>query len=72
MIDNSKNETIQFYGEPILGTIKVPKIIATIKLCGGVLTFNITDTMQYEIPTKEQRENLKKTFGIEIELVNEK
>ena len=71
MIDNSKNETIQFYGEPRLVTIKAPKIIATIKLCGEALTFHITDTMQFEMPTEEQRENLKKTFGIEVELVND-
>jgi hypothetical protein len=27
--------------------------------------------MQFEMPTEEQRENLKKTFGIEVELINE-
>lgn len=51
--------------------IRVPKVIARIKICGGGLTFNIDDTMQFEMPTEEQRENLKKTFGIEIELVDE-
>lgn len=50
--------------------IRVPKIIARVRLCGG-LTFNFDDTMQFEMPTKEQRENLKKTFGIEVELVDE-
>lgn len=69
---NNKNETIQFYCEPsMLRTIKVPKIIAIIKLCGGALTFNVYDTMQFEIPTEEQRENLKKTFGIEVKLIEE-
>lgn len=51
--------------------IRVPKTIARVKLCGGALTFNFDDTMQFEMPTKEQCENLKKTFGIEVELVNE-
>ena len=51
--------------------IRVPKIIARVKMCGGALTFNFDDTMQFEMPTEEQRENLKKTFGIEVEWVNE-
>lgn len=55
------------------GTIRVPKVIARIKLCGGALTFNFydTDAVPFEMPTKEQCENLKKTFGIEVELVDE-
>ena len=52
-------------------TIRVPKVIARVKLCGGALTFNFDDTMQFEMPTEEQRENLKKTFGIEVEWVDE-
>ena len=52
-------------------TIREPRVIAKIKICGGGLTFTITDIMQFEMPTEEQRENLKKTFGIEVELVNE-
>lgn len=51
--------------------IKCPKVIARIKICGGGLTFTITDNMQFEMPTEEQRENLKKTFGIEVEWVND-
>lgn len=51
--------------------IRAPKTIARVKLCGGALTFNFDDTMQFEMPTEEQRENLKKTFGIEVEWVNE-
>ena len=51
--------------------IRCPKVIARIKICGGGLTFTITDDMQFEMPTKEQCENLKKTFGIEVELVDE-
>lgn len=52
-------------------TLRVPQVIARIKICGGGLTFTITDDMQFEMPTEEQRENLKKTFGIEVELVEE-
>ena len=51
--------------------VRVPKDIARIKICGGGLTFIINDTMQFEMPTEEQRENLKKTFGIEVEWINE-
>ena len=51
--------------------IRQPKVIAKIKICGGGLTFTITDDMQFEMPTEEQCENLKKTFGIEVELVDE-
>ena len=51
--------------------IREPKTIARVKLCGGALTFNFDDTTQFEMPTEEQRENLKKTFGIEVEWVNE-
>ena len=50
--------------------IREPKVIAKIKICGGGLTFTITDDMQFEMPTEEQRKNLKKTFGIEVELVD--
>ena len=50
--------------------IREPKVIAKIKICCGGLTFTITDDMQFEIPTEEQRKNLKKTFGIEVELVD--
>ena len=54
-----------------ISTLTLPKEIARIKICGGGLTFSITDNMQFEMPTEEQRENLKKTFGIEVELVEE-
>ena len=51
--------------------MRVPKTVARVKLFGGALTFNFDDTMHFEMPTEEQRENLKKTFGIEVEWVNE-
>lgn len=46
--------------------LRVPKRVATIKLCGGGLTFYIDDNMEFEMPTEEQRENLKKMFCIEV------
>lgn len=51
--------------------IRTPETIAYVKLCGGAITFEITDDMDYKIPTEEQRENLKKTFGIEVELIDD-
>lgn len=48
-----------------------PKTVAKVKMLGGAITFDITDSMEYEIPTEEQRENLKKVFGIDIEVMEE-
>ena len=47
-------------------SIRIPKKVATIKLCGGALTFNIDDTMQWQRPTDEQIKNLKEMFCIEV------
>ena len=66
-----KMEVFKGYNVTDVLTIRAPKIVARVKLCGGALTFNFDDTMQFEMPTEEQRENLKKMFGIEVELVNE-
>ena len=46
--------------------IRIPKRVATIKLCGGALTFDIDDTMQWQRPTDEQIYNLKNLFCIEV------
>ena len=46
--------------------ICTPKRVATIKLCGGALTFYIDDTMNWERPTDEQIYNLKNLFCIEV------
>jgi len=46
--------------------IRIPKKVATIKLCGGALTFDIDDTMQWQRPTDEQIYNLKNLFCIEV------
>ena len=47
-------------------TIRVPKRVATIKLCGGAVTFYIDDTMQWQRPTDKQIYNLKNLFCIEV------
>ena len=47
-------------------SIRIPKRVATIKLCGGALTFYIDDTMQWQRPTDEQIYNLKNLFAIEV------
>ena len=47
-------------------TIRVPKKVAIIKLCGGGLTFHINDTMEFTMPTEEQRKNLKEMLCIEV------
>lgn len=46
--------------------IHIPKKVATIKICGGALTFHIDDTMQWQRPTDEQIYNLKNLFCIEV------
>ena len=45
---------------------RVPKRVATIKICGGAMTFYIDDTMQWQRPTDEQIYNLKNLFCIEV------
>jgi hypothetical protein len=54
----------------VILALRSPKVIARVRLCGG-LNFSITDDMEFERPTEEQRENLRKTFGIEVELVED-
>lgn len=46
--------------------IRIPKRVATIKICGGAMTFYIYDTMQWQRPTDEQIYNLKNLFCIEV------
>ncbi len=46
--------------------IWIPKKVATIKICGGALTFNIDERMQWQRPTDEQIKNLKEMFCIEV------
>lgn len=51
-------------------SIKEPKVIATISIC-GVLCFTITDDMSWDPPTPEQIKNLKDTFNIDVEVYDD-
>ena len=44
----------------------VPKRVATIKLCGGAMTFYIDERSPWQRPTDEQIKNLKELFCIEV------
>ena len=43
----------------------IPKKIAEVRLCGA-LHFEIDETMNFVMPTEEQRKNLKEMFCIEV------
>ena len=45
--------------------LRVPKRVATIKVCGAI-TLYIDDTMEFTMPTEEQRKNLKEMLCIEV------
>ena len=48
-----------------------PKTIARIKLCGGAITFTVTDYMSWEKPTEEQVKNLHDMLGIDVEILKD-
>lgn len=48
-----------------------PKTIARIKLCGGAMTFTVTDYMSWEKPTEEQIKNLHDTLCIDVEVLED-
>jgi hypothetical protein len=60
------NEETLFNPDAISAPIRIPKRVATIKLCGGALTFDIDERMQWQRPTDEQIYNLKNLFCIEV------
>ena len=52
--------------------IKQPKVIARVSIFGEGLVFNIVDTCKgFVKPTKKHIKNLKKYFGIDVELMDE-
>lgn len=63
-------DEVALFGTENLFTIKVPKPVARIILCGA-MTFTIMDNMSFNRPTEEQIKNLKEVFNIEVELLNE-
>ena len=46
-------------------TLRVPKQVAVIKVCGAI-TLYVNDTMEFTMPTEEQRKNLKEMLCIEV------
>ena len=48
-----------------------PKTIARIKLCGGAMTFTVTDYMSWKKPTEEQIKNLHDMLCIDIEILED-
>ena len=46
-----------------------PKTIARIKLCGGAITFDITEYAPWKKPTEEQIKNLHNMLCIDIEIL---
>lgn len=47
-------------------TLKTPKKVAEIRLCGGAAVFSIYDDTDFVMPTEEQRKNLKEMLCIEV------
>lgn len=54
-----------------LAVVGAPGIIAKIKLCGGAVTINIDETMQWKKPTEEQIKNLHDLLCIDVEVLGE-
>ena len=50
-------------------TLRAPKQVAKITICGA-LTFFITDTMEFTKPTPEQIKNLHDMLCIDVELLD--
>ena len=46
--------------------LRTPKRVATIKLCGGAMTFYIDEDMSFTMSTEEQRKNLKEMLCLEV------
>lgn len=55
---------------PEVAVIHNPKIIARIKLCVGVVTINVDETMAWKKPTDEQIKNLHDLFCIDVEVLD--
>lgn len=63
-------DEVTLFGTENFLTIKAPKPVARIILCGAMI-FTIMDNMNFNRPTEEQIKNLKECFNIEVELLNE-
>ena len=76
--NESVDKYIQSISKPIdvnlfrnCNVINTPKTIAKIKLCGGVFTINVDETMQWKKPTDEQIKNLHDMLCIDVEMLGE-
>ena len=47
-------------------SISAPKKVAEIRLCGGAMVFTIDETVDFIMPTEEQRKNLKEMLCIDV------
>lgn len=56
---------------PEVVAIYPPKTIARIKLCGGAMTFTITDGAPWEKPTEDQIKNLHDMLCIDVEILED-
>lgn len=52
-------------------SIKTPKKVAEVRLCGGAIVFSIDEEADFIMPTEEQRKNLKEMLCIEVIPVTE-
>lgn len=53
-------------------TIRQPKDVAIIRICGGAVTLIINDMCSFIPPTEEQRKNLKEMLCIDVEILEDK
>ena len=63
--------TVFYDEEDGVAIFSKPKTIARIKLCGGAMTFDITDYMSWKRPTKEQIRNLHDMLCIDVEILKD-
>ena len=52
-------------------TIRTPKDVAIIRICGGAVTLRINDMCAFTPPTEEQRKNLKEMLCIDVEILED-
>lgn len=52
------------------GTVRIPREIAIITICGSV-KFVVNEDMAFIQPTPEQIKNLRETFNIDVEIIEE-
>lgn len=66
-LGNSSNGVPVVQSESGRLLLKVPKAVATVNICGVLFVIN-DDNQHFVKPTKRQIKNLKKHFGIVVQL----